>query len=78
MGLKTVYALTDLQSIRPDWCGHRGPIDQALIQKEVPAISCRQFFVSGPPGMVDAVKAMLRFIGVSRRRIRTDAFIGYS
>jgi glycine betaine catabolism B len=77
IGLKTVYTLTDLKNARPEWCGHRGPIDRSMIGEKVPAWKDRLFFVSGPPGMVDAVKAALRSLGVPRRRVRTDAFTGY-
>jgi len=77
IGLKTVYTLTDLKNARPDWCGHRGPIDRSMIREKVPAWKRRLFFVSGPPAMVGAVKAALRSLGIHRRRIRTDTFTGY-
>ena len=78
VGLKAVYTLTDLSRIRPDWCGRRGPIDARLIREEVPAFRSRRFFVSGPPGMVNAMVHVLHAAGVPRRLVRTDSFLGYS
>ena len=42
IGLKTVYTLTDLKNARPEWCGHRGPIDQSMIPG-------RSAWMEGPP-----------------------------
>ncbi|MGA2614673.1 MAG: FAD-dependent oxidoreductase [Spirochaetia bacterium] len=78
IGLKAVYTLTDLSRVRAGWCGHRGPIDGQMLGKEVPELASRRFFVSGPPGMVNAVVKLLRSIGVPRRQVRTDSFLGYS
>jgi glycine betaine catabolism B len=77
-GVKVVYTLTDLDAVRPDWCGRRGFIDSGMIRGEVPEIASRMFYVSGSPGMVDAMKRVLRDVGVRRSSIRTDYFPGYS
>jgi ferredoxin-NADP reductase len=52
-------------------------IDAAMIREVVPDASRRLFFVSGPSGMVNLVKAALRSSGVHRLSIRTDYFPGY-
>lgn len=78
MGLKAVYTLTDTCKIRQGWCGQRGPIDAQMVRTEVPALGRRHFFVSGPPGMVNAMLRLLRSVGVPRRQVRTDSFLGYS
>ena len=77
VGLVAVYTLTDLSRIRQGWCGRRGPIDAEMIRREVQGLSARRFFVSGSPGLVDAMKGVLRSVGVPRRQIRTDYFPGY-
>jgi len=76
--LKAVYTLTDLCRIRQGWCGERGPIDPHMVREKVPEFRSRRYFVSGPPGMVNAMARMLRSIGVPRRQVRTDSFLGYS
>ena len=78
IGLKAVYTLTDMRRIREGWCGQRGPIDAEMVRKEVPAFTERRYFVSGPPGMVGAIVRLLWSVGVPRRRVRTDSFLGYS
>lgn len=73
-GLRTVYVLTDEESMLPG--AERGFIDAALIVKEIPDFKDRTFYVSGPPGMVNAMKVCLRGLGVSRSHIKTDYFPG--
>jgi ferredoxin-NADP reductase len=77
VGVKVVYTLTDTCRIRQGWCGQRGPIDAPMVRKEVPAFMERRYFVSGPPGMVNAMLRTLHAAGVPRRQVRTDAFQGY-
>ena len=62
-------------------CGWRtvyriGAIDPELIKREVSDYSERIFYISGPPGMVNAMKSMLIGLGVSRFNIKTDFFPG--
>ena len=61
IGMKTFYVLM---------------IDDALIARDVPDYRDRTFYISGPPGMVDACKKTLRTMGVSRFNIKTDYFSG--
>jgi ferredoxin-NADP reductase/Na+-transporting NADH:ubiquinone oxidoreductase subunit NqrB len=72
VGLRTVYTLSDEAS--PG--AHQGFIDAALIKTEIPDYAERLFYVSGPPGMVDAMKKTLLTLGVSRLSIKTDFFPG--
>ncbi|MDO8566791.1 MAG: hypothetical protein Q7R58_01410 [bacterium] len=53
-----------------------GAIDAEYIKSEVPDYSKRLFYISGPPGMVDAMKRALLTLGVSRFNIKTDFFPG--
>ena len=62
-------------------CGWRtvyriGAIDPELIKREVSDYSERIFYISGPPGMVNAMKSMLIGLGVSRFNIKIDFFHG--
>lgn len=77
-GLKTVYAVTDVQSVLPGWVGQRGLIDAACIAREVPDWRDRVFYLSGPHSMVTAFERTLVAMGVSRRNIKTDFFPGFA
>ena len=74
VGWRTVYALSDEVPTLPG--SHHGFIDAELIKREVPDYPERLFYISGPPGMVNAMKRMLLDIGVSRFNIKTDFFPG--
>lgn len=50
-------------------------IDMPLIEKTVPDFAQRHAYISGPPGMVNAVKAGLKRNGV--KEVKTDYFTGY-
>ncbi len=73
-GLRTTYLLTDEVPRLPG--ARHGFVNAALIKEEVPDYKERTFYVSGPPGMVNAMKHTLRSLGVSRFRIKTDYFPG--
>lgn len=62
-GLRTFYQIE--KPITPDY-----------IRQNVPDYAERLFYISGPPGMVDAMKRNLRALGVSRFSIKTDYFPG--
>ncbi len=77
IGMKTIYAVTGNrlsvgQNIRT------GTIDGALIANEIPDYRERIFYISGPHGMVDAFKKILRDMGVSPYHIKTDYFPGFA
>ncbi len=75
LGIKTIYAVTDDATAIPGI--HNGFVDARLIAAEVPDYRTRTFYISGPPTMVDAFKATLRTMGVSRFRIKSDFFPGF-
>lgn len=74
LGWRTVYALSD--EVPTDPAIHRGFINADLIKKEIPDFAERTFYISGPPGMITAVKKALTSLGVSRLKIKTDFFPG--
>lgn len=76
--IKTVYTLTDEQSIPSSWNGKRGRISSQMILEEVPDYKERMFYLSGPHTMVKAFENMLKSIGVHGSKIMTDFFPGYN
>ncbi len=77
IGLRTVYILTDSDAIPQNWQGRKGRITEQMIQEEIPDYKERMYYLSGPNSMVEAYKALLLTIGVSRNAIVTDYFPGY-
>ncbi len=76
-GTKSVFTLSDQDSIRPDWNGHRGYVDAAMIAAEVSDYQDRMFYISGPNSLVSACKQNLIGMGVPRSHIKTDYFPGF-
>ena len=76
LGLRTVYAVAE--DAAPDRNIHRGFIDEALIQREIPDFQERTFYISGPRAMVLRFQRALKELGVARSRIRVDFFPGFA
>lgn len=76
IGMKTIYALTDEKN--PVQGAYMGPIDAALISREIPDYRERTFYISGPHTMVEAFKNTLGMMGVSRLNIKIDYFPGFA
>lgn len=53
-----------------------GFLTAELIKKHAPDYLERRWYLSGPPGMVDAYAKLLRELGVPRREIKKDFFPG--
>lgn len=53
-----------------------GYVTADMIKRRTPDYNERTWYISGPPGMVDAYKTLLRVSGVPRKNIKTDFFPG--
>jgi ferredoxin-NADP reductase/Na+-translocating ferredoxin:NAD+ oxidoreductase RnfD subunit len=76
LGIKTVYAVAQDTGLGSNM--HKGFIDAALIQREVPDYKERMFYISGPRAMVLRFRRVLRELGVAHSRIREDFFPGFA
>ncbi|MBI4218626.1 MAG: FAD-dependent oxidoreductase [Chloroflexi bacterium] len=76
LGLRTVYLLTDQDSVPPGWSGRIGRVNAEVIVAEVPGFEDRTFFVCGSHRMVRDLGSVLRGLGVRRSRISADWFDG--
>ncbi len=76
LGIKTVYAVAEDGAL--DTNMHRGFIDAALIQREVPDYLDRTFYISGPRAMVVRFQSVLKELGITRSRIKVDFFPGFA
>jgi len=77
LGMKTIYTLTDKESIPENWSGKVGKIDAKMIQEEVPDYHSRIFYLSGPQGMVKSFDKTLKEMGIPSSHIKKDFFPGF-
>lgn len=77
IGLKVVYALSDVAQIPAGWQGKVGMVNAKMIADEVPDFKDRTFYISGPHGMVTAFESTLSGMGVSKSKIKVDFFPGF-
>ncbi|MBI2579224.1 MAG: FAD-dependent oxidoreductase [Candidatus Aenigmarchaeota archaeon] len=73
--LRVVHTITKPEESEEQWNGRVGRIDAALIKEHLDAETI--VYVCGPPGMVDAMVAVLKDIGVPEKRIKAERFEGY-
>lgn len=76
-GVRVVYIITRAQSMPRGWNGSTGYMTKDIVRSEVPDISERTFYLSGPVSMVDSYKHLLTTLGVKNRNIVTDYFPGF-
>ena len=77
LGIKTIYTLTDVDSIQPDWTGRRGRFDADSIKQLVGDYKNRVYYLSGPHEMVKGFEATIKNLGISKENIKTDFFPGF-
>lgn len=76
LGIRTIYTLTDIETIPENWQGYTGRIDAEIIKKKIPDFDERIFYISGPHNMVEAYKQTLVQMGINKNQIKTDFFPG--
>jgi ferredoxin-NADP reductase len=52
-------------------------VNADTIRQHVPDIEVSRFYLSGPEGMVKAMRALLMEVGADEDNIRTEEFEGY-
>ena len=77
-GIKTIYCLSDLNSIPQDWKGEKGFVNKEMIKKYAPDFMDRMFYISGPRSMILAVQKSLKDTGIHKSHIKTDFFPGFA
>jgi ferredoxin-NADP reductase len=58
-----------------DWAGERGAIGADLLTRFVPALTTAPVYLCGPDGMMTAMRALLRELGVPGDAVKTEAFV---
>lgn len=71
------YVATATDSAADDWRGERGRVDADMIKKYVSDLAQPIYYLSGPKGMVEAMRQLLVDIGANEDNIRAEQFPGY-
>lgn len=71
------YVATASESAPADWSGERGIVNADMIRKYVPDLNAPIYYLSGPAGMVKAMRGLLVDLTVNEDNIRTEEFDGY-
>ena len=72
-----VGTMTEMERSSQDWNGETGVITGAMLAKSVTDFNLPIFYISGPRGMVAAMRTLLESSGVKDDKIRTEEFSGY-
>ncbi|MEO8468194.1 MAG: FAD-dependent oxidoreductase [Chloroflexota bacterium] len=75
--LTFVPTMSDLSESARAWAGERGRIDAPMLESHLAGIVDAIYYLTGPPGMVSGLRAMLVESGVDEDDIRTEEFTGY-
>lgn len=78
LGIKTIYCLTDSNSIPKNWDGEKGIIDEQMIKRYALDYKDRMFYISGPRSMILSFKKYLKEAKVPKNHIKTDFFPGFA
>jgi ferredoxin-NADP reductase len=60
-----------------DWAGERGRIDGPMLDRYISDFDHPIYYVAGPAGMVQGLRATLDSLGVDEDDVRTEEFTGY-
>ena len=72
-----IHCVHVLSDPGPDWTGERGYIDAGTIRRHCDPSDGWHFFLSGAPGMVTAMRAVLAGLNVPTASISWEEFAGY-
>ncbi len=73
--IKIFFTVSDCDS--KDAACIKGRISKELLVKEVNDMCEREFFIFGPPRMVDAMKSLCEQLNCEKQKIMAENFIGY-
>lgn len=74
---KLIGCMTEMAKSGRRWNGVRGKISRELIEKHLGGFPPAIYYVTGPPGFVAAMRAMLADSGMDDDNVRTEEFSGY-
>lgn len=72
-----IGCMTEMDKSRMRWNGEREKINGKMLEKYLSGLLSAIYYVTGPPGFVASMRAMLADSGVDDDNIRTEEFGGY-
>jgi ferredoxin-NADP reductase len=69
--------MTEMEKPRRHWDGERGRIDRQMIERHLGGLPFAIYYVTGPPGFVAAMRAILADSEVDDDNVRAEEFSGY-
>lgn len=69
--------VTTVESAPDSWPGEHGRVDAEMVKRYVSDLHRPIYYLSGPEGMVKAMRSLLVKLGISEDNIRTEEFPGY-
>ncbi len=78
LGIRTIYCLSDSNSMSTGWEGECGFVNNEMITKYAPDFKNRMFYISGPRSMILSFQETLKNAGVPKNHIKTDFFPGFA
>jgi len=73
--IRIVYTIAEEEPQNKNY--FKGMINADLVKAQIPDFKDRIFFISGPPKMVAAMKAICEKLGCDMGKVKTENFIGY-
>src|SRR5699024_11366078 len=71
------FTLVSVYSQATEAGAEHGHVDAEIIRRHVTEIATSKYYLSGPEGMVKAMRALLIDVGADEDNIRTEEFEGY-
>ncbi len=72
-----IPTMTDMKDSAVPWSGETGQIDAKMLAKYADATKNAIYYITGPPGMVRGLRAMLGASGIDGDNIRVEEYTGY-
>lgn len=72
-----VASMTQMENSNQRWDSETGKIDCKMLEKHLSGVPSAIYYVTGPPGFVGGMRAILAEYGVDDDEIRTEEFAGY-
>jgi ferredoxin-NADP reductase len=69
--------IATVESPTDQWQGEHGRVSAEMVKKYVPNLTTPIYYLSGPEGMVKAMRKLLVDLNVDEDNIRAEEFTGY-
>lgn len=74
---KLIGCMTEMEKSRRNWDGETEKINRKMLEKHLGGLPSAIYYVTGPPGFVAGMRAMLAEFGVDDDNVHTEEFSGY-